>query len=238
VAELEQLYAQLPPLTCRGLCEDSCAQLVDAGPLERRRIAQRGVDLDAPTADGACPALSHALGGALCSVYEARPVACRLWGVAASMPCPHGCLPEGGRVSDDTMLCWMLESLELGGRPNPALRQLLERCLADAHTTALMGRMLRGDRSVAAELAAQLTASESTTGQSTVEGLGEVAGHFEHSLGEATSCSHRQSHGQMPRSPDEPRMRPDHSLREPQPVARQNRSFGGAACCSCGNLAQ
>jgi hypothetical protein len=165
VAELEQLYAQLPPLACRGLCGHSCAQHVDAGPLERRRVAQRGVDLDAPTADGACPALSHALGGAVCSVHEVRPMVCRLWGVAASMPCPHGCLPEGGPVSDATALRWMLESLEIGGRPDQALRQLLERCLADAHTTALMGRMLRGDRSVAAELAAQLTASEPTTGK-------------------------------------------------------------------------
>jgi hypothetical protein len=166
VAELEQLYAQLPRLACRGLCGDSCAEHVDAGPLERRRISQRGVDLDAPTADGACPALSHALGAGFCSVYEVRPMACRLWGVAASMPCPHGCLPEGGRVSDATMLRWMLESLELGGRPNQALRQLLERCLADPRATALMGRMLRGDRSVANELAAQLTARESTTGKS------------------------------------------------------------------------
>jgi hypothetical protein len=158
VAELEQLYARLPLLACRGLCGHSCAQHVDAGPLERRRIAERGVDLDAPTVDGACPALSRALGaGGLCSVYEVRPMVCRLWGVAASMPCPHNCIPEGGRVSDATMLRWMLESLEIGGRPDHALRQLLKRCLNDPHATALMGRMLRGDHSVTTELAAQLT---------------------------------------------------------------------------------
>jgi Fe-S-cluster containining protein len=29
-----------------------------------------------------------------CTVYEVRPLICRLWGLVESMPCPWGCKPE------------------------------------------------------------------------------------------------------------------------------------------------
>ncbi len=93
VVRLEQLYAALPALACRGLCGHSCAAHVDASAVERAWVAQHGVDLDAPTPDGACPALSRALvPTGRCTVHAVRPMVCRLWGTAAAMPCPHGCV--------------------------------------------------------------------------------------------------------------------------------------------------
>ncbi len=29
-----------------------------------------------------------------CSVYEVRPLICRLWGATEAMPCPFGCEPD------------------------------------------------------------------------------------------------------------------------------------------------
>jgi len=46
-------------LQCLGLSEHSCAEYSDASTLERRRLLAARVDLDAPTTDGACPALPH-----------------------------------------------------------------------------------------------------------------------------------------------------------------------------------
>ncbi len=107
LAELERLYAELPDLACKGLCGHSCTQHVDASTTERDRLlAEDGLDLDAPTPDGACPALTRTLAGTgtgtgtgSCTVHPHRPMTCRLWGTAASMPCPHGCTPTGGHLT-------------------------------------------------------------------------------------------------------------------------------------------
>jgi hypothetical protein len=44
--------------------------------------------------DYTCPALKDGR----CSVYDVRPTLCRLWGVVEDMPCPWGCVPDGGRL--------------------------------------------------------------------------------------------------------------------------------------------
>lgn len=99
-AALAEVYARLPSLECRGLCAAYCGP-VRMGPAEERRAATAGVDLAGAathpdTLD--CKALT-ALGR--CSIYPARPMICRLWGVVESMPCPHGCRPEGGLIPDE-----------------------------------------------------------------------------------------------------------------------------------------
>lgn len=111
-AEIDELYASLPPLECKGKCYDSCT-VIDASELERRRLRERGIDLGPPTdrwtlerlkwliASGRtprCPALSPLN---TCSVYEARPLICRAFGMVLdprtgeSMMCEHGCIPDG-----------------------------------------------------------------------------------------------------------------------------------------------
>lgn len=94
INELEALYAALPALACKGLCQHSCEEHVEASDLEHARARTAGVDLTAPTATGACPALVSTFGAGHCGIHPVRPMVCRLWGIAASMPCPHGCLPD------------------------------------------------------------------------------------------------------------------------------------------------
>jgi Fe-S-cluster containining protein len=112
IAALEDLYAQLPALECKGRCFDSCTA-VDASELERKRMRERGVELpmamahhrlQALIAAGRtprCPAL-----GPLntCTGYEVRPFTCRAFGMVRDpadhlargpMMCDYGCIPDG-----------------------------------------------------------------------------------------------------------------------------------------------
>ena len=110
-AALDDLYAQLPALECKGRCHDACT-IIDMSRLERERIANTtGVNIPLPLypiramlADGKprrCPAL-----GPLntCTVYEVRPLICRAFGMVVTNPhtpsegpmmCDYGCIPDG-----------------------------------------------------------------------------------------------------------------------------------------------
>lgn len=97
---LDEVYARIPDVACRGLCHSQCT-IVPAGPGERARMAAAGHPI--PTwQDGvlasmkagrtlSCPALS-AFGS--CRAHQARPAICRMFGVAEGLPCEHGCTPE------------------------------------------------------------------------------------------------------------------------------------------------
>lgn len=91
---LDDLYAALPSMQCRGRCQESCGS-IGMTAMERDRIADRhSVTLPRFAAfEGLCPALGPF---GTCSVYADRPLVCRLWGMVESMACPHGCIPEGG----------------------------------------------------------------------------------------------------------------------------------------------
>lgn len=102
LAVLDDLYAQLPALECKGMCHDSCT-VIDASELERERLRQHGVDIGASPShrrvleliatgvEPRCPAL-----GPLntCRVYAVRPFICRAFGVAEGLLCEHGCVPD------------------------------------------------------------------------------------------------------------------------------------------------
>lgn len=95
--QLDELYAELPELECRGACWDSCGRIAMTD-LEHRRTEAAGVPIeDGKLSDlpAVCPALTmlHQ-----CSIYEVRPLICRLWGLTESMPCTFGCRPTDGRA--------------------------------------------------------------------------------------------------------------------------------------------
>lgn len=109
-AMLEGLYAKVPDAGCKGLCQEHCTSIV-GGKREAQRMTEAGFPI--PTSHlatqreaGATLRLKHGLPCAAldddgrCQAYRVRPLICRLWGAAEGLPCEHGCVPEGGRLSD------------------------------------------------------------------------------------------------------------------------------------------
>jgi len=95
VNELDRLYARIPKLECKRLCQQSCGPIV-MNRLEWERIKERrkGLPMFASAENRqtlTCPYLDETHGS--CSVYAARPLICRLWGVVKRMRCPWGCAP-------------------------------------------------------------------------------------------------------------------------------------------------
>jgi Fe-S-cluster containining protein len=122
--ELRELWAKIPKVECKGLCDNSCGP-IECSTLERRLIEDRaGQKLHANTPGATCSMLRNGK----CSVYSARPVICRLWGVTEAMACPHGCKPERF-LSDREALEFIVGAMELAGDdPKEQHRKFLEEC--------------------------------------------------------------------------------------------------------------
>lgn len=117
---IELVWADVPEIACKGLCQDSCGP-IGASPVEIRLLRDRGIELEnvvdalfnvaiAKQEPQDCPALVDGQ----CSVYEVRPTICRLWGVAEEMPCPYGCVPEGGLIDRATGHHLLQRSMQVG----------------------------------------------------------------------------------------------------------------------------
>lgn len=100
---LTELYKSLPAIRCQGLCHDSC------GPIVITRVEQARIRRWHGKLLPLIPTVQQVSTGADCSllvnrrctVYADRPLICRLWGLVEGMPCPHGCRPEGGLMTDE-----------------------------------------------------------------------------------------------------------------------------------------
>ncbi|HET9076432.1 MAG TPA: YkgJ family cysteine cluster protein [Acidimicrobiales bacterium] len=115
---LADVYARIPEIECKGLCQDSCGPIAMSNE-EDARLRQQGVVippmLEAVAAlergdDYYCPALQDQR----CTVYGDRPTICRLWGATESMPCPHGCTPADALSQQESHELLRL-SAEVGG---------------------------------------------------------------------------------------------------------------------------
>lgn len=104
-AELEEIYAKLPKLSCKGLCQESCGPIIVSG-LEKRRLENRvGGEVGTVCSRNLCPLLSR--NSEKCTVYHIRPLICRLWGAVESMPCKFGCVPEPRYLTHREGLEWL-----------------------------------------------------------------------------------------------------------------------------------
>ena len=100
---LAELYARIPEVHCRGLCQAYCGPVPMADLELEAALALRpdlrplaspfpiGGNLIAPDPE---TLTCRCLVDGRCSVYAARPVICRLWGAVKRLRCPHGCTPE------------------------------------------------------------------------------------------------------------------------------------------------
>jgi uncharacterized protein len=99
-AQLDALYAELPTVACQGLCAIGCGA-IPLTDLEARRL-QLATHVKPRTVpgivtDGGAPRPAERciyLRQDCCTVYAARPLICRVWGVVQMLSCPRGCLPD------------------------------------------------------------------------------------------------------------------------------------------------
>lgn len=94
-SRIVQIYRELPELVCKGLCSATCGPIVMSKAESEHITAKYG---SAPTWDDSLTC-SKLVDGR-CSIYEDRPLICRLWGTVGGMPCHWECVPKGGRISD------------------------------------------------------------------------------------------------------------------------------------------
>jgi hypothetical protein len=147
--QLDALYAELPKLDCKGKCWKCCGKVLMA-PGERERLRREG-GVDVPTVDQMrregrelCPALKNHR----CTVYTARPLMCRLWGIEEGMRCPYGCVPDGGWLSEAEAALFWFRAYAIAGWPVEKEPQLNPRQVADElrQHEAKMAKMPGGGR--------------------------------------------------------------------------------------------
>lgn len=110
--KLKKIYNKLPTIDCKKLCHTSCG-LIAVGKQERK-IAEKIMGKDPyPTLEEARERLRIAtenkekepfrcslLKEGKCSIYNIRPLICRIWGLTKKLRCPYGCIPS--RWLEDT----------------------------------------------------------------------------------------------------------------------------------------
>lgn len=120
---LNALYAEVPGAGCKGLCVDSCGPIVATAGEAGRMFKASGKRLDVGD-DLRCGYLDRA---GKCSVYDVRPLICRLYGSVDHrlLRCPYGCAPETLLTNREAQrLLW--RSRDVGGPPVRAMEAEVE----------------------------------------------------------------------------------------------------------------
>ncbi|HEX4622211.1 MAG TPA: hypothetical protein VH208_11645 [Myxococcaceae bacterium] len=131
-AELQELYAEIPTVACRGLCQDYCASISMSGTEFDLICEELGWTPRTAPGCATCPVLGP---DGRCRAYIRRPVICRLWGATKTMQCPHGCEPSPRYLTEEEAFILLLRS---GGVGPP-----LPRAEAEAMAAAVFSRRRR-----------------------------------------------------------------------------------------------
>lgn len=96
---IDDIYAKVPDVHCKGLCHEACGPIM-MSDAEQKRIQERhGFIPSAPIqriafTGGVDAFTCSALKDGRCSIYEDRPLVCRLFGAVRGNPlmkCEFGC---------------------------------------------------------------------------------------------------------------------------------------------------
>jgi hypothetical protein len=88
--KIDQLRLQIPSFACVPGCHDCCGPVTASSEEMSRLPVKSAAEHDAALAEYNCV---H-LGPQGCTVYDQRPLICRLFGTTPSLPCPRGQGPE------------------------------------------------------------------------------------------------------------------------------------------------
>jgi len=109
---LQSHYDKIPPVACKGLCQEACGALVllKKEVDEIRKEFGKTISTDQNLS---CTALCKVSG--TCTVYSARPWVCRAYGAMEGLECPYGCntAPLVSKKDGDKML----RALQKAGGP-------------------------------------------------------------------------------------------------------------------------
>ncbi len=112
-AKLRELWATLPKIACQGKCQECCGPIgmttLEANMM--KAIDHRPIGT-VNRKTGRCPKLNGSTGK--CTVYDARPTICRLWGIVDRMPCTFGCKPER-MLTEEEQFAFMQRVKEIAG---------------------------------------------------------------------------------------------------------------------------
>lgn len=107
-SSLQALYESLPKVNCKRLCYDTCG-VITAWPAEfdlmqeklgfrpKFLSSEEAVQLYQVPGDPLIPSNCRScpyLNGATCTIHDARPMICRLYGIVPEMKCSWGCRAE------------------------------------------------------------------------------------------------------------------------------------------------
>lgn len=122
ITAFDRLYARIPAMDCKGLCQDSCGY-VPMSEFEWKRLVARHGKIPVPRGENECPFLMEGK----CEHHDLRPVVCRLWGQVEEMACPHGCAPSF--LMEGTAFDLMAEADRMGGGPVPDQMEIVIRAM-------------------------------------------------------------------------------------------------------------
>ncbi len=85
-----RLREQIPVFKCVPGCHDCCGPVTTSSEEMSRLPVKSDAAHEAALQEYNCV---H-LGPKGCTVYEERPLICRLFGTTSTLPCPNGCRPD------------------------------------------------------------------------------------------------------------------------------------------------
>lgn len=101
--QVKAIYAKIPTIACQKKCQAACG-IIPVERVELKKIRKKArIDVEPfilstpevtmlfDSEKELCPLLSE---HGLCTVYEVRPLVCRLFGVVEDFRCPEGCVPS------------------------------------------------------------------------------------------------------------------------------------------------
>lgn len=110
IQRLDEIYKEIPEVHCKGLCQDSCGPIHMTKTEWSRIRGKTGREPKGRSLTLDCPLLIDGK----CSVYDIRPIVCRLWGAMEKvMICPHGCEADDPLVESDAR--YLLRQVDQAG---------------------------------------------------------------------------------------------------------------------------
>lgn len=87
---VDHLRDRIPTFECKPGCHDCCGPVTTSSEEMSRLPVKTDAEHDAALNEFNCV---H-LGPKGCTVYDERPLICRLFGTTPNMPCPNSCRPQ------------------------------------------------------------------------------------------------------------------------------------------------